>query len=313
MNKKQEIVPHLWFDTEAVEAAEFYCSLFPDSRILSRRLIEDTPSGDCDSLSFIIWGQRFEAISAGPYFKLNPSISIMVNFDPLFFNDQENPESAARNKINQIWEGLSEGGQPLMELGSYDFSPLYGWIKDRFGLTWQLILTDPGGEPRPPVMPSLLFTGNNCGKAEEAGDFYRSLFPSSESGLLVRYPAGMEFDKEGSVMFSDFKLGETWITAMDSGYRHEFQFNEAVSFILFCRDQSEIDYFWDSLSAVPEAEQCGWLKDKYGLSWQIVPEVLNRMMDEGSASQKEAVTKAFLKMKKFNIEKLRSTFKDAGV
>jgi predicted 3-demethylubiquinone-9 3-methyltransferase (glyoxalase superfamily) len=210
-----------------------------------------------------------------------------------------------------MWNRLSEGGEVLMELGKYDFSPLYGWIKDRFGMTWQLILTDPGGDPRPPIMPSMLFVGGNCGKAEEAGSFYRTIIPSSDEGLLVKYPAGMEPDKEGTVMFSDFRLGDSWITAADSAHDHRYQFNEALSFIIYCNDQEEIDYFWNKLSAVPEAEQCGWLKDRYGVSWQIVPDDLRKMMEGGSDSQKESVTKAFLEMKKLDIGILRKAFDNA--
>lgn len=295
----------MWFNTQAVEAAEFYSSLFPDSKILSRNVIKDTPSGDCHTISFEVWGQRFEAISAGPQFDLNPSISMMVNFDPLFFQEYENPKKAATDELNKIWTELGKGGMALMELGEYEFSSLYGWILDRFGMTWQLILTDPGGDPRPPVMPSMLFVGDNCGRAEEAGTFYRSIFPAAEEGLMVKFP-------EGTVMFSDFKLGESWITVGDSDYDHQFQFNEALSYIISCKDQEEIDYFWEKLSAHGEAEQRGWLKDKFGVSWQIVPEDLSRMLDEGSEKQKEAVTGAFLKMNKIDIAELQRIFKEQG-
>lgn len=109
--RKKILVPHLWFDTQAVEAVEFYCTLFPNSKILSRNIIQDTPSGDCDYLSFELWGRRFEAISAGPYCTFNPSISCMVNFDPLFFQDAEDPVAAARNTLDEVWNGLSEGGE----------------------------------------------------------------------------------------------------------------------------------------------------------------------------------------------------------
>ena len=311
MNDKLNLVPHLWFDTQAVEAAEFYCSLFPDSRIISKGVMKGTPSGDCDYLSFELWGQKFEALSGGPLFKLNPSISLMVNFDPLFFRDQSDPENAARGALAGIWESLIEGGTVMMELGSYNFSSLYGWVQDRFGLNWQLILTDPGGDPRPAVIPSMMFVGENYGKAREAGEFYLSLFESSEPGLFVTYPPEMTSEKEGAVMFSDFRLGETWLTANDSAYDHKFQFNEAFSFILNCSSQEMIDYYWSRLSAVPEAEACGWLKDQFGVSWQILPGELNTMMDQGNDEQKQAVTKAFLDMKKIDLPRLRDVYKEA--
>jgi len=302
--EKPVLFPHLWFDSRAVEATEFYCSLFPESRITFRSIIRETPSGDCDYLSFELWGQKFESISAGPQFKFNPSISFMINFDPLFFQNAEDSDNAAREKLDYIWEKLSDNGQPLMELGEYEFSKRYGWIQDKYGVSWQLILTDSDGEPRPPIMPCLLFAGDQCGKAEEAGAFYQSVFPHSTKGIIARYPAGMEPDKEGTIMFSDFKLGENWIIAMDSAQNHNFQFNEAISFIVSCKNQAEIDYFRAKLTAVPEAEQCGWLKDKFGVSWQIVPEELNTLLEKGSDRQQRAVSEAFLKMKKFDIDKL---------
>lgn len=151
---KQKIVPHLWFDKEAKEAANFYCSVFPDSKITSITTLHDTPSGDCDIVSFSLSGQPFMAISAGPLFKFNESISFLVN----------------------------------------------------------------------------------------------------------------------------------------------------------CGTQEEIDYYWEKLSAVPEAEQCGWLKDKYGLSWQIVPADLDNMMQDNDPERLDRVTQAFLQMKKFDLATLQKAF-----
>ena len=136
----------------------------------------------------------------------------------------------------------------------------------------------------------MLFVGDVCGKAEEATDFYLSMFkdaPSASSGqvkcgAIARYPAGMEPDKQGSVIFTDFMLEGQWFAAMDSAHKHEFAFNEAVSLIIKCDDQEEIDYYWEKLSSVPESEQCGWLKDKYGVSWQITPRALDEMMEKGT-------------------------------
>ena len=148
------ITPHLWFDKEAKEAAEFYVSIFPNSKIISAQTIHNTPSGDSEIVSFELFGQPFMAISAGPFFK----------------------------------------------------------------------------------------------------------------------------------------------------------FNESISFIVPCENQKEIDFFWEKLSAVPQAEQCGWLKDKYGVSWQIVPTAMNEMMSKGTKAQVSRVTQAFLNMKKFNIAKLKRAY-----
>ncbi len=299
--RMQKINPHLWFDKEAKEAAEFYVSVFPDSKVTNMSVIKDTPSGDCDIVSFDIMGYSFQAISAGPYFKLNPAISIMINFDP-------SQDAEARTRIDEIWGKLLEGGKALMPLDTYPFSDHYGWVEDKYGMSWQLILTKPEGEERPLVIPSMLFTKDMSGKAEEASDFYISVFKNAERGAIARYPGGMEPNKEGTVMFTDFKLENQWFAAMDGAGEHHFSFNEAFSFIVNCDSQEEIDYYWDKLSAVPEAEQCGWLKDKYGVSWQIVPTAMNEMMASGDAEKIAKVTQAFLQMKKFDIAKLKEVY-----
>ncbi|HZG66669.1 MAG TPA: VOC family protein [Herpetosiphonaceae bacterium] len=293
----QTIIPHLWYDKEAKEAAEFYTTLFPDSTITNVTTLHDTPSGDCDIVSFTLWGHAFQAISAGPLFKFNPSISFMVNFDP-------SHDTEAQTRIDAVWARLVDGGTVLMPLDTYPFSKRYGWVQDKYGLSWQLILTNPEGEERPLIIPSLMFVGDVCGKAEEATDFYLSVFKNAQRGAIAHYPAGMEPDQEGTVMFTDFKLEGQWFAAMDSARMHDFTFNEAISFIVHCDNQAEIDYYWEALSAVPEAEQCGWLKDKYGVSWQIVPTAMDAMLASGDLEKIARVTEAFLSMKKFDIAAL---------
>ena len=294
MSLAKPITPHLWFDTQAREAADFYCSVLPESQVTSVTKLHDTPSGDCDVVSFELHGQPFMAISAGPLFKFNPSVSFMVNFDP-----SREPDAAAR--LDRTWAALIDGGQALMPLDAYPFSKRYGWVQDRFGLSWQLILSEPGGEPPPAIVPALMFTGDVAGQAEEAGAFYRSVFDGSRAGQLVRWPPGSEHDVPGTVMFSDFRLGDTWFAAMDSAHEHGFGFNEAISFMVQCRDQAELDRHWARLSSVPEAEQCGWCKDKYGLSWQVTPIVLGEIMTSGDRATVDRVTRAFLDMKKLDV------------
>lgn len=289
----QKIIPHLWFDKEAVEAAQFYTSIFPDSKINFKTVITDTPSGDCDIVAFELSGYKFMSISAGPLFKLNPSISFILNFDP---TQDEN----ARENLDTIWEKLSAGGKVLMPLDKYPFSQRYGWIQDKYGISWQLILTNPEGEKRPFIIPSLFFTGKVCGKAEEAVKFYTSVFSQAKQGRIVRYPKGMEPNQEGTTMFSDFLLENQWFAAMDSALEPKFPFNEAISFMVNCKDQNEIDAYWEKLSAVPESEQCGWVKDKFGVSWQIVPENMQELMDKNPAK----TTPAMLQMKKISISDL---------
>lgn len=297
----QKIVPHLWFDKQAVEAANFYCSVFPDSQVANVTTLHGTPSGDCDIVSFNVSGYELMAISAGPYFQINPSVSFFLNFDP-------SKDKDARQNLDALWEKMSPGAQVLMELGEYPFSKHYGWLQDKYGVSWQFILTDPSGEVRPFIAPSLMFVGDVCGKAEEATDLYISIFKDSRRGQIARYPAGMGPDKEGTLMFTDFMLANQWFAAMDSAHAHAFAFNEAISFIVRCDTQEEIDYFWSKLSAVPEAEQCGWIKDRFGVSWQITPTVMNEMFQKGTRGQIDRLTKAFLPMKKLDIAKLQAVY-----
>ncbi len=298
-----KITPHLWFDKEAKEAAGFYMSIFPDSGITNITTIHEvpTPTGDSDIVSFELNGHPFMAINAGPLFKFNPSISFIVNFDP------SRDKNAGKN-LDVLWTKLSEDGTALMPLGTYPFSKRYGWIQDKYGLSWQLILSNPEGEQRPAIVPSLMFTGAVAGRAEEAVSFYLSVFKSSKRGVVARYNKGQEPDKEGTILFSDFMLEGQWFAAMDSAREHKFAFNEAISLLIPCGTQEEIDYYWEKLSADPKAEQCGWLKDKYGLSWQVWPTVMGEMMTKGTPGQIARVTKTFLPMKKFDIAALRRAY-----
>jgi predicted 3-demethylubiquinone-9 3-methyltransferase (glyoxalase superfamily) len=296
-----KITPHLWFDKEAWEAAELYCSVFPNSKVTNITTLHNTPSGDCDFVSFTLADQPFMAISAGPLFKFNPAISFIVNFDPARDNN-------ARNNLDATWAKLSDRGTVRMPLDKYPFSERYGWIQDKYGVSWQMILSNPGGEQRPFIVPSLMFVGSVSGKAEEAIEFYQSVFRNSRRGLVARYPKGMEPDKEDTIMFADFTIENQWFAAMDSAREHDFNFNEAISFIIRCATQEEIDSYWKKLSADPKAEQCGWCKDKFGVSWQVQPTMLNEIMNQGTSEQIDRVTQAFLPMKKFDIATLKRAY-----
>ncbi len=285
----QKIVPHFWFDTEAVEATALYVSLFEDSKIKNTTKITDTPSGDCDIVSFKLAGQDFMAISAGPYFKMNPSISMFVVFE----NEAE---------IEAVWNKLIFGGKALMPFQAYPWALKYGWLQDKYGLTWQLSLSE-NHKMAQKITPLLMFTKDKSGKAKEAIADYTSIFPNSETEMLVPYEKG-EGDTEGFIKHSRFTLAGQNFMAMDSSRPHDFVFNEAISLIVECDTQEEIDHYWEKLSAVPESEQCGWLKDKYGVSWQITPTVMNKMLASDDKEKVARVTQAFLKMKKFDIAEL---------
>lgn len=289
----KKIVPHLWFDTEAKEATALYASLFQDSEVKNITTITGTPSGDCDIVTFTLAGQEFMAISAGPYFKFNPSISLFVVFD----NEAE---------IETVWNKLIDGGKALMAYETYPWAHKYGWLQDKYGLSWQLSWSEHHHMAQK-ITPFLMFTKDKAGKAAKAIEMYTSIFPNSTTETVVPYTKD-DGDKEGYIKHSRFTLNGQSFMAMDSSREHDFIFNEALSLIVHCDTQEEIDYYWEKLSAVPESEQCGWLKDKYGVSWQIVPTAMNEMLSSGDKAAVERVTQAFLKMKKFDIAALQRAY-----
>ncbi len=294
ISHKQKITPNLWFDKEAKEAAELYLSVFTDAVIKDTTTLNGTPSGDADLVTIELFGQEFTLVSAGPLFKFNPSVSFLV-------------ACGSKEEVDQFWEGLAGGGTTLMELGFYPFSERYGWIQDKYGLSWQLMFSV-AGEVTQRIIPTIMFVGDVCGKAEEAVNFYASVFHDAEVGSIMRYGKDEEPDRQGTIRHAAFTLEGEEFAAMDSAREHNFALNEAISFIVHCEGQEEIDYYWEKLTAVPEAEQCGWLKDKYGLSWQIVPNVMDEMLGDKDEEKVARVTEAFLQMKKFDIEKLREAY-----
>jgi predicted 3-demethylubiquinone-9 3-methyltransferase (glyoxalase superfamily) len=292
MPKRNKITPHLWYDSEASAAARLYVTSFDNSRIISVNTIKDTPSGDAETVEFELGGYHFASISAGPYFKFNPSVSFLVSF-------------SLKDEVDRLFKKLSRNGKILMEPGSYPFSERYCWIEDRYGLSWQLMYSDKAASS---ITPVLMFSGGNAGKCEEAIGFYTSVFGNSKTGDILRYSDNEQPDTAGTIKHAGFTLEGSAFAAMDSARVHDVAFNEAVSFIVDCDTQDEIDHYWNKLSAVPEAEQCGWLKDRYGLSWQVVPSVLGEMMSGGDRAGTARVTEAFLKMKKFDIELLKKAY-----
>lgn len=287
---KRKITPHLWYDKEAKQAAAFYAEAFTGSRIRSTTSLEGTPSGSVDIVNMEIEGLDFTLMAAGPYFKFTPAISFLV-------------ARKTREEVALLWKRLSAGGAALMEFGSWPFSDAYGWTTDRYGLSWQVMHM--GDRPyRQAITPTLMFTRERCGKAEEAIRYYTSVFPGSAIGDIMRYGPGEAPDVNGTIKHAGFTLEGMDFAAMDSAGPHEFGFNEAISFVVRCADQREIDFYWDKLSADPLAEQCGWLKDRFGVSWQIVPAAMDTMMSSGNREAVGRVTRAFLAMKKFDLAAL---------
>ena len=289
----------LWFNDQAEEAANFYVSIFDNAAILNTTpyLVEtpsNKPEGSVMTVDFELENLTFTALNGGPHFKFTPAISFIVNCE-------------SKKEVDELWEKISEGGQALMPLDSYPFSDRYGWTTDKYGLSWQLMLTNPEGDWRPKITPSMMFVNDNVGNAEEAMQFYTSVFEDAEiSNNVNRYPAGMEPDEEGTIMYADFSIDDQWYAVMDSARDHNFNFNEALSFMVNCQSQEEIDYYWEKLSAVPESEQCGWLKDKFGVSWQIVPAEMDALFSSEDAEKAKRTMEAMLQMKKLDIKALRN-------
>jgi predicted 3-demethylubiquinone-9 3-methyltransferase (glyoxalase superfamily) len=155
---------------------------------------------------------------------------------------------------------------------------------------------------RPKVYPCLWFDG----KAEEAASFYTSLIPDSRIDHVWRSPADTPSGPEGMVLLVDFTVGGQQLQALDGG--PDFHFNEAISLVIECEDQAEVDRLWDALSEGGSVEQCGWLKDRYGVSWQIVPKVLGEMMKDKDPARARRVAEAMLQMVKLDIEGLERAY-----
>lgn len=279
---KNSIYPCLWFDGKAKEAAEFYCSVFKNSRITA-----DTPM----VVTFEISGNQFMGLNGGPQFTPNPSISFFVVCD-------------TSGETEEAWEQLSEGGSVLMPLDKYEWSEKYGWVQDRFGVSWQLSygkLEDVGQK----ITPSLMFTREYAGKAEEAIHFYTSLFRDSSVEGILKYSA-KEGDVEGYVKHAQFRLNDQVFMAMDSSISHAFSFNEGISLVVTCETQEEIDHFWNSFTEEGEESRCGWLKDKYGVWWQIIPAALGELMSDPEKGGR--VGQALMQMKKLDIAILQQAY-----
>lgn len=293
MATTQKITYCIWFNQQAEEAVNFYTTVFKNSRLAHISYNPtDTPSGKEGTVltaGFELEGQEFMFLNGGPEFKLNPSISFFVNCD-------------SAEEVDSLWHKLSENGKALMPLDQYPFSDKYGWVQDKYGVSWQLIL--PKGKAPQKIMPSLMFVNEVYGKAEEAIRYYTSIFDNSKTGTIARYPAGMDADKEGSIMYSDFMLEGQWFAAMDSGQSHQFHFNEAISFVIHCETQEEVDFYWEKLTREGKEIQCGWLKDKYGVAWQVTPDVLPALLQGTDKAKAKRVMEAMMQMVKLDIEKL---------
>lgn len=276
---KEKITPCLWFNNQAKEAATLYCSAFDDAKITA-----ESPFVTSISVS----GQNLTLLDGGPKYKPNPSIS--------FFYTCEKEET-----FNRIWEAFSKEGAVMMPAGKYPWANMYGWVTDKFGVSWQLAvgnISDTGQQ----VIPCLLFTGKQYGRAEEAIAHYTSIFRHTEIDGILHYGANELPDTEGNIKHAQLSLDGNKFMLMESAHDHRFSFSEGVSLTIHCETQKEIDYYWERLTESGTESMCGWLKDKFGVSWQIIPVVLNRIMSDPAKAGKAA--QAFMNMRKLDIEQI---------
>jgi len=294
----QKVTSFLWFDNNAEDAMEFYLSVFDNSRIVHIERYPDEAlnthfvgmNGKIITGVFELSGRRFMCLDGGPQFTFNPSISFFCNF-------------TERTDIETAWGKLVEGGQVMMEFKAYPWSHLYGWLVDKYGVTWQLSLSEPR-QSHQQITPLLMFMNDQAGKEKEAMSFYTALFEDSGVDFVSEYEKG-EGDSAGSVNHARYHLGEDHFMAMDSSFTHPFSFNEAISFHVSCKDQAEINRLWEALTTNGGQEsQCGWCKDKFEVSWQIIPENMGELLSTGPAA-----IQAMMQMQKIDIATLEKAGK----
>ncbi|MBW3581888.1 MAG: VOC family protein [Euryarchaeota archaeon] len=295
---KSSIVPCLWFDDQAEEAVAFYTTLFPTSKVTTTTRypeagqdITGKPPGSVMTIAFELAGQPFTALNGGPQFTLNPSISFFVHAE-------------TKEETDRLVNALAEGGAFLMPLDSYPWSGRYAWVQDRFGVTWQVMMGKDSGQT---VVPCFMFVGDQHGRAEEALRFYTDVFDDAEVEELVRYDPGE--GPEETVKHGRFVLRGQRFVAMDAHGPHMFSFNEGISLQVMCDDQAEVDRHWELLSEGGEEGPCGWLKDRFGVSWQIVPTTFIEMVESGDPAGSERAFQAMLGMKKLDIRALEAAYR----
>lgn len=297
----QTITPSLWFDGQVEEAANFYTTTLRGGQITRVDLYPDAGSkeygyepGDVQIVTFEAEGLQFVIINGGPLYTLNPAVSIAIY--------RTRPED-----LVDLWNKLIQGGKERVPLGPSSFSQSFGWLTDKYGVSWQLMLAP----DQRIAAPSLLFADGSAGRAEQALRYYTETLPGSTLGTLARFGAGNEPDPEGTLQYGELLVAGQRLIAMDSARDPELVFSGAISLLLQCDTQEQIDALWERLSAVPEAEQCGWCQDKFGVTWQIAPRVLNEMLRDGTPEEIDRVTQAYLPMKKFDIATLQRAFDGA--
>ena len=276
----------LWYNNQAEEAARLYAEVFKSTKTLATSYynkasaeISGQKEGSVLTIDMQIENLVFQLLNGGPMFKFSPSLSLFLSF-----TDEK--------ELQQAWSQLSKGGQLRMALDQYPWAEKYGWTTDRFGVEWQFILA-----PNPQkIMPALLFTDELFGRGEEALQYYTSLFPGSKITSMSKDP------KSKTIQHCTFNLKGQEFVLMEGAGKHGHQFTHATSITVPCANQKEIDHLHEGLSRGGDVEACGWVQDKYGVSWQIVPDFIDEIMKDPARSG--PAMDAILKMKKLDYEVL---------
>ncbi len=236
-------------------------------------------------------------LNGGPHFEKNASVSFMVMCE-------------TEDEVQKYWDQLQDGGIVLMALDSYPWSKKYGWIRDKFGVTWQLYLGEKKSEQR--IIPTLMFIHQNNGKAMEAMELYTKIFPNSKIESVLKYGKGVNDENHEvseNVQHAHFEIDGYSMFCMDNSYDHKFDFNEGISMVIMTENQEETDHLWSSLTTDGGRESmCGWLKDKFGMSWQIVPKRLIELMGDSDQQKAQNVVQAMMKMRKIVIKDLEEAY-----
>ncbi|MCT2406385.1 VOC family protein [Chryseobacterium antibioticum] len=277
------IFPCILCGGDAKKSADFYCKLFNGKITVDTEVV----------INIELFGQKIMLLN-GPQQEKNPSVSFMVICD-------------TENEVQHYWDKLKEGGKVLMDLDSYPWSKKYGWIQDQYGVSWQLYLGEKASDQK--QVPTLMFIHHNNGKAVEAMAFYTKVFPNSSIGNISKYKDGGEsVENPEHVMHAHFTLNDYSLFCMDSSHDHQYDFNEGISMVVMTDGQEETDYFWNSLSAGGSEEICGWVKDKYGLSWQIFPKQSMKLVSDPDKDKVQKVLQAIMKMKNIIIKDLEEAY-----
>jgi len=294
--KEKRINSCLWFDGQAEEAAKLYAALFKNSKINSMSRYGDSGSkasgiqaGSVMTAELSIGDHHITCLNGGPLFKFTPALSFFVTCQ-------------SEDEIQQLWSELSKNGTVRMGLDQYPWATKYGWTADRFGVEWQLMISD---QPQK-IVPAFLFVDNLFGKGQDAVDFYLSLFPNSKIETLARD------EKTRTIMHCAFSLSGNGFVLMEGQGKHGHTFSPALSLVLSCENQDEVDFFWEKLTENGgKPGRCGWLEDKYGVSWQVIPKLLGQLFKSGNPKKTEAVMQAMLKMTKLDTRQLQEAY-DVG-